>query len=217
MRFVVIALGLALLLALPARAVLAQVEPDAVPQQPPEEADPAFPRIPGMPSAGDTDISRAELLDALLDRLHNSSDRDQASIIENAVLRLWLRSGSDTVDLLMGRALTAMKDENLARSLDLLNAVVDLDPDYAEGWNKRATVFFHMGDYGRSLNDVERTLALEPRHFGALAGLGLIMRELGDKERALDAFRRALEVHPFLPAAVEAEKELKNEVEGRGI
>jgi len=156
-------------------------------------------------------------LDALLKQLKTADNEQTASVIEEAVWQLWLRSGSDTVDLLMSRVADAMKEEDHSLALDLLNRVVDIKPDYAEGWNKRATVLFFFRDYARSLQDVERVLNLEPRHFGALSGLGLIMQEFGDRERALQAFRRALEIHPFLPAAVRAEKQLSQELEGRGI
>jgi len=156
-------------------------------------------------------------LDALLKQLKSAGDEKAASVIEEAVWQLWLRSGSDTVDLLMSRVIAAMKQDDNSLALDLLNHVVEIRPGYAEGWNKRATVFFHLRDYARSLHDVERTLSLEPRHFGALAGLGLIFQELGQDENALKAFRRALAVHPFLPAVRRAEKKLSDKIEGRGI
>jgi tetratricopeptide (TPR) repeat protein len=156
-------------------------------------------------------------LDALLTQLKAADDDKTASIIEEAVWQLWLRSGSDTVDLLMNRVIAAMKRDDYSLALDLLNHIVEIRPGYAEGWNKRATVFFHLHDYARSLHDVERTLSLEPRHFGALAGLGLIFEELGQDENALKAFRRALAVHPFLPTVRKAERKLSEKIEGRGI
>jgi Flp pilus assembly protein TadD len=156
-------------------------------------------------------------LDALLAQLASADDDKAASVIEEAVWQLWLRSGSDTVDLLMSRVIAAMKQDDHSLALDLLNHIVAIRPGYAEGWNKRATVFFHLQDFARSLHDVERTLSLEPRHFGALTGLGLILEELGQDEKALRAFRRALAVHPFQPTVRKAEKKLSDKIEGRGI
>ena len=196
----ILGLFLALLLAGPP-AVLAE--------EAGKQPDSAKPRAP----ADDKELA----LDALLKQLKAATDQNAASVIEEAVWQLWLRSGSDTVDLLMGRVLAAMNAADYSLALELLNHVVEIRPGYSEGWNKRATVFFFLRDYARSLHDVERTLSLEPRHFGALAGLGLIFEALGQREQALKAFRRALAVHPFLPAVRKAEKKLAEELEGRGI
>jgi tetratricopeptide (TPR) repeat protein len=117
----------------------------------------------------------------------------------------------------MSRVIEAMKQDDHSLALDLLNHIVAISPGYAEGWNKRATVLFHLKDFARSLHDVQRTLSLEPRHFGALSGLGLILEELGQDENALKAFRRALAVHPFQPTVRRAEKKLSEKIEGRGI
>ena len=156
-------------------------------------------------------------LDALLKQLAASDDEDAAEVLEKAVWQLWLQSGSDTIDLLMSRVVAAMEKDDYSLALDLLDHIVELKPGYAEGWNKRATVFFNLREYNRALHDVERTLRLEPRHFGALAGLGLIFQELGQEENALRAYRRALAVHPFLPSVRKAERELAEKIEGRGI
>ncbi len=158
-----------------------------------------------------------ELVDSLLKRLGSAEDEETAAILEEAVLQAWIESGSETVDLLMTRTLSAMQQRNLPQALDLLNAIVELAPDYAEGWNKRATVLYLLDDYNHSLRDVHCTLALEPRHFGALSGLGMIMMDLGNQERALEAFRRALEINPFLINAKRAVERLTLEVEGQEI
>ena len=194
------ALCFALLLTAPAAARAAE------PEEQPDSAKQTAP-------ADDREIA----LDALLKQLKAATDEKSASVIEEAVWQLWLRSGSDTVDLLMSRVIAAMKADDYSLALELLNHVVTIRPGYAEGWNKRATVFFYLHDYASSLHDVERTLSLEPRHFGALAGLGLILEELGHHERALKAFRRALAVHPYLSVVRKAEKKLSEELEGRGI
>jgi tetratricopeptide (TPR) repeat protein len=108
-----------------------------------------------------------------------------------------------------------MDEEDYPLALDLLDRIVTLQPDYVEGWNKRATVHFINDDIGKSLSDLERVLALEPRHFGALAGLGTIFRELGDNRRAIEAYRHALELDPYLEDVGKAIEELENEGGGR--
>jgi len=105
---------------------------------------------------------------------------------------------SDTAALLMMRAKAAMDAQQMDVALKLLDAVVKLRPDYVEGWNRRATLYYLQNDYAHSLEDIEQVLVREPRHFGALAGLGMIMQDLGDEKRALDAFRKALAVNPYL-------------------
>jgi tetratricopeptide (TPR) repeat protein len=95
--------------------------------------------------------------------------------------------------------------------------VVKLRPDYVEGWNRRATIYFLQNDYANSIKDIEQVLIREPRHFGALAGLGMIMQNLGDEKRALEAFRKALAVNPHLEKVPEMVKTLSEKVEGRDI
>lgn len=158
-----------------------------------------------------------KLLGSLLDRLATSEDEESAKILEDAVLKAWLRSGSATIDLLMQEAVEATNSKKYDVARKLLDAVVDLAPNYAEGWNKRATLSYLEDDYGGSAQDIKKALDLEPRHFGALSGLGMIMRELGDDGGALAAFREALKYHPFLHGAREAVKSLKEIVEGREI
>src|ERR1700750_858509 len=124
---------------------------------------------------------------------------------------------SDTAALLMVRAKAAMDAQQMDVALKLLDAVVKLRPDYVEGWNRRATLYYLRNDYARSLEDIEQVLVREPRHFGALAGLGMIMQDIGDEKRALDAFRRALAVNPHLEKIPEQVKALTEKVEGRDI
>jgi len=102
-------------------------------------------------------------------------------------------------------------------ALKLLDAIIKLRPDYTEAWNRRATLYYLQNDYARSLADIQQVLAREPRHFGALAGLGMIMQDLGDEKRALDAFRKALAVNPHLEKVPELVKQLTEKVEGRDI
>jgi tetratricopeptide (TPR) repeat protein len=118
--------------------------------------------------------------------------------IEAQIWAEWLRSGDSDTDQVMDEVLAAMNSQDLKTALKYLDAIVQSQPDYAEGWNKRATVFFYLNDYPDSLADIDKVLALEPRHFGALSGLGMIKMNEGDKRGALDAFQRAYAVDPAL-------------------
>ena len=158
-----------------------------------------------------------ETLDGLFVRLAASEDEEEAKAVEFEIIKRFHQSGSDTTDLLMSWVSKAMDEEKLPLALDVLDRVVVIQPDYAEGWNKRATVNFMIGEFGRSIADIEKALALEPRHFGALSGLGLILKELGEDERALEAFEQALRIHPYLDNAKTMVKRLKDEMKNREI
>ncbi len=157
--------------------------------------------------------SRETTLDLLFDRLAVAGDRDWEKI-QNEILNIWYESGSDTHDLLLARAQKAMEMEDYETAIVHLNDLVRLAPDFPEGWNLRATARFQQGEYGYALYDIGRTLALEPRHFGALSGLGIILDRMGDKEGALRAFERAIELHPNLPGADEGARALRPVVDG---
>lgn len=153
-------------------------------------------------------------LDELFANLAKSDNPKEAERISREIQMLWMDSGSDTVDVLMSRAGKAIQADDHALALDLLDTVVILKPTYAEGWNRRATVHYMTEDFGKSLVDIERTLALEPRHWGALSGLAIIQRRLGFESEALATFRRALEVNPSLENATKAVNDLEKEAEG---
>ena len=138
-------------------------------------------------------------LDALFERLVAADDFAEARSIEASIWRIWTEAGDDALDEHMVRGIIAMNRRNFDVALESFNAIVEADPDFAEGWNKRATLYFLMGRYDDSIRDVERTLALEPRHFGALSGMGLIVTELDDAKAALAWFEQALEVNPHMP------------------
>src|SRR3569623_3226360 len=117
----------------------------------------------------------------------------------------------------MARAKTAVDAKKIEVAIKLLDSVIKLRPDYIEAWNRRATLYYMQNDYGRSLADIQQVLVREPRHFGALAGLGVIMQELGDDRRARDAFRKALAINPHLESVRDLVKTLTEKVEGRDI
>jgi tetratricopeptide (TPR) repeat protein len=141
----------------------------------------------------------AELtLDELFAKLRDNATGPAGDRIETEILRRFGRSGSPTADLLMSWAVDAMGEKNYPLALDVLDQVIVVKPDFAEAWNKRATVHFLMDDYGDSLSDIRQTLALEPRHFGALAGFGMILQSMDKKEEAIRVYKRALEIDPRL-------------------
>ncbi len=148
----------------------------------------------GKPAA--PPATRAEELDKLFTAL-KSKDETAAKAAEDRIITLWLQSGSDTIDLLMSWGAQAIDDKDYATALDVLDRMVTLKPDYAEGWNKRATVYYLTDKYGQSLADIQRVLALEPRHFGALTGLGAIFREIGEDKKAIRAYGEALAHRPL--------------------
>jgi Tfp pilus assembly protein PilF len=161
--------------------------------------------------------SQRSVLDGLYDRLAKAKSEDEAKGIAGAIERAQLQSGSDTADLLMTRALAAMKAGKSDLAVEILSSVVKIEPDFTEAWNKRATIYFLKNDYGHAMADIAETLKREPRHFGAWAGLGMILRETGDKKRAYEAFRHALAINPQLDTVKKAFDDLKPEVEGRDI
>jgi tetratricopeptide (TPR) repeat protein len=156
-------------------------------------------------------------LDTLFAALKIAPDDVSAKAIEDRIWALWLVSGSDTCTLLMTRVKEATDDKNLDLAIRLLDAVIALKPDYVEAWNRRATVHYLKQDYGHALADLRQVLAREPRHFGALSGLGLILQDIGDDKHALQAYRKALEIDPHLENIPEVVKTLSEKVEGRPI
>jgi tetratricopeptide (TPR) repeat protein len=137
-------------------------------------------------------------LPELFDRLAATEERAEAAMVQQRIWEIWSRSEDATVDALMTQGGFAMAQELWPLAISLFGRVTEMAPDFAEGWNKRATVHWLAGDHVASLADIDRTLALEPRHWGALAGLGQIRLAEGDLERSLDAFKRALAVNPHL-------------------
>ena len=201
------ALAAAVLAAVSALPALAEaVNPEPIkPIEPPS----TLPRVqPG---------NSAQNLDRLFEALKVAPDEESAKYVENRIWAIWVASSSDTANLLMGRVKTAVDAKDLDLAIKLLNAIIDIKPDFVEAWNRRATVYDTKRDFGRALADIHEVLAREPRHFGALSGLGIILQELGDDKRALEVFRRALAVHPRLERIPDLVKKLGDKIDGRDI
>ncbi len=159
-----------------------------------------------MPALADQTDPR---LEPLFDELKSAGDRREIGAAEQAIWGIWMESGDEEIDQLLRQGATHMQFHSFGAALGHFNAVIEARPDFAEGWNKRATLYFMMGEYAKSIADCEKTLTLEPRHFGALFGLGLIYTELEDEPKAIQAFEKALSVHPHLQNAPEIIQKLK--------
>lgn len=158
--------------------------------------------------------TEGNLSQELLDKLAASKTDEEAASLEEEVWDAWLVSGSGTVDVLMKRGLEAQENEDLDTARDMFDRVIMIKPTYAEGWNRRALLFFNDKQYDEAVADLESALTYEPRHFGAWVGLGMIFESIDRPEAALRAYEKALAIHPHAAAAVSGEKRLKRAVEG---
>lgn len=156
-------------------------------------------------------------LPSLFDELSKDLEHEQVRALEMQIWSIWLDSGDGQVDHLMQRGMVAVTMGGYRQAIHLFTEIVEMAPDYAEGWNKRATVFYLIGHHQESIEDVEQTLSLEPRHFGAIAGLGLNLEALGAKQEAIDAYRAALEVNPHLKRIRSRLQELEAELKDDAI
>ncbi|WP_308917019.1 tetratricopeptide repeat protein [Jannaschia sp. LMIT008] len=155
--------------------------------------------------------------DILLDELAVEGDPGEATRLAGEVVERWSHSGSPALDLLMERAVGAAAEGDFATAIAHLTAVTDHAPEFAEGWNRRAETFFRMERYGAALADIEQVLILEPRHFGALGGAGVILDILDRPHAALAAFRRAAEIYPAEENIRDAIARLEQETGGRSL
>ena len=153
------------------------------------------------PSVG-ADQSDARL-DDLFENLGSSSDPNAIRALENQIWEIWFQHSNPDVERLMEMGTRRMNDRQFPEALLIFNQLVENFPAYAEAWNKRATLFFMVGNLEASIADIEETLTLEPRHFGALSGLGLVYLQQGELEQAREAFENLIEVHPYSPNARE--------------
>ncbi|WP_432286402.1 hypothetical protein SLT36_06660 [Aminobacter sp. BA135] len=169
-------------------------------------------------TSGNTVVAKADTqLDSLFSDLKRERNEKAAERLANRIWEAWYRSGSASVDLMMLWAQQALEAKKFDVALDFLDQVVTLQPQYAEGWNRRATVHFMMGNFRKSMTDIERTLELEPRHFGALSGMAQIMAATNHNELALQAWQRVLVIYPMLRNAQNEVSRLEEELAGEGI
>lgn len=154
-------------------------------------------------------------LDRLFTQLKDAPDPAAASPIEQQIWARWAESGSPTVDILLERAAAAEAAGDKGLAVDFLAQASELLPRYAEPWNRRASLAYEAHDYSGAIDAIQETLEREPRHFGAMAALGLIYEELGQDKAALEAFRAALAVHPNFEAAKRGVQRLEPKIEGQ--
>ncbi len=156
-------------------------------------------------------------LDGLFERLKSAANPGEARLVEEAIWQIWLISNDARANRLMAKGVGAMNRGDNARALAAFDDIVKILPGFAEGWNKRATVHYLTASHEASLGGIERTLALEPRHVGALSGRGLVNLALGREEAALQAFEAALQIYPHLPGAKSHIKALREKLRGKAI
>src|SRR5258708_7335862 len=173
--------------------------------RPPEE-------LPNIPKG-----ERSRTVDFLFGALKVAPDDASAKEIENRIWSLWTEANNETTNLLMSRAKKAADDKDYDLAIRMLSSIIEIKPEFTEAWNRRATIYFLKKDYTNSMADIAKVLAREPRHFGALSGLGLIMQDVGDDKHALDAYRKAVEVYPRLKGMDEKIKTLQEKVDRRHL
>lgn len=155
-------------------------------------------------------------LEALFEGL-KTAEPAQAGQIENRIMEIWSQSGSESMDLLLDRGREALSEGDTTLAIRHFTALIDHAPDFAEGYNARATAHFQTGRYGLSLEDIRQTLTLNPRHFGAMSGLALILEELGQPEDALAAWREVERLNPNREGLNEAITRLERQVDGETL
>jgi tetratricopeptide (TPR) repeat protein len=175
-----------------------------------KEQEAARPARPARPD-------RPQRLAALFEALRIAPSAQAAQQVESRIEAMFLQSGSDTADLLVTRARSEMEAKDYDGALKLLDATIEIAPQFTEAYAQRATVHYLKKNLHRSLADLRVVIAREPRHFGSLAGLGVILQDIGQHKLALDAFRRAVALHPHIRGIPELMKRLEVRVEGREI
>src|SRR5262249_40164832 len=160
---------------------------------------------------------RKQMLDALFVRLRNAGGEGDAQRIAAAIERVWLQSESDTANLLMHRATVSMQARQFPLALSLFDKLVAVEPDWAEAWNQRATTRFPAGDTKGAMAAITRALKVKPRHFGALAGMGMVLQGEGFDKSALEIFKKALAIYPLEPNIQKLVEKLTLEIEGQDL
>ncbi|MFZ1725251.1 MAG: tetratricopeptide repeat protein [Albidovulum sp.] len=167
-------------------------------------------------TAGVPSLAANTKLDELYAQLADP-DNPKWQRAQSDIQREWSKSGSPTMDLLLKRGQEAMQNGDLAAAIEHLTALTDHAPDFAEGWNARATAYFLAGLYGPSVADIQKTLSLNPHHFGALGGLAIILEQTGQDASALKAYRASLAIHPHQEGILEALKRLEQKTSGTDL
>lgn len=178
---------------------------------------PAVSQSVAPPAASEAQKKAASRLDKLFERLKEAESLAATQPITQEIERAFEKSGSATADLLYERARNAMNAKDFDLALDLFDYIVMLKPDWAEPYHRRAIIHFIRKDEDAALRDVREALQREPRHYHALAGLGGILRGLGDKKGAYRAFSKVLEIHPHFADLKEAVEKMRPEIEGQPI
>ena len=161
-------------------------------------------------------MAQTAKLDELFTQLQSATDEEAGQISENIWIE-WSKSGSPAMDLLLQRGRAALAAGNPAEAIEHFTALIDQDPTFAEAWNARATAYFQTGDIGPSVNDIAHALALNPRHFGALSGLGMIFEELDQPEKALEVYQAALAINPHMTDIRDAITRLSSVISGQDL
>jgi len=169
--------------------------------------------ILAMMGAAKADQNDAKL-DALFARLQETVGVGEAATIEQSIWAIWLRSDNAAVDKRMSVGIKAMNKGALKISLLAFDEITKMAPTFAEGWNKRATTYFLLGQYEASVRDIQQTLLLEPRHFGALSGMGLIYAAIGKDKAALKVWEKALSINPQMPGIRARIEDLRQKLKG---
>ena len=158
----------------------------------------------------------AQILDRLFSELADPAN-DNWQYTEQNIWIQWSKSGSPAMDLLLERGRQAMATGDYAGAIEHLTALIDHDPEFAEGWNARATAYFQAGLFGPSIEDVRHVLLLNPRHFGAMAGLGMMLEDIDKPRDALAAYEAARAIHPRQPGVLDAIARLHKQLDGQDI
>ncbi len=169
-----------------------------------------FLAIVGVAQADQNDTK----LDALFTRLQKTVAPSEAEAIEQSIWAIWVRYDDAAINKRMSVGIKAMNSGALKISLLAFSEITQMAPAFAEGWNKRATAYFLLGQYEASVRDIQQTLLLEPRHFGALSGMGLIYAAIGKDEAALKVWQKALSINPQMPGIKARVEELLQKLKG---
>ncbi|MDZ7840108.1 MAG: tetratricopeptide repeat protein [Gammaproteobacteria bacterium] len=159
----------------------------------------------------------SENLESLFRELATAEYPITAQQLEREIWRTWLDSGDERVNRKLRTGISAMQGGRLEAAIQHFSEVIEMAPGFAEGWNKRATAHYLNGEFSSSMRDIQETLEREPRHFGAISGMGLIFMQQGDERAALDAFEEVLKIHPQAPGAGKHAERLRKKLKGREI